>query len=323
MIKTHHLNGSEGAQQFVLSLDGELTAGVFPDRTVRLWKTHAGDEIGPVKSLKIWKSEDTPVDKFVTLSPDGRRLVLLLGASYEIYEIYDKAPSKLISRKSVPSDGRLLASAFGPKSDAVVYSWQNDLPLPSSGVSAAGVDKSTTYVWNLETGRRLITHVAVSADGQWFATGSDAKIIRLGTLTEIDTKQTQAAGELDPLKGQPSGRITGLLFSPDSRKLAAVSEDRTVKIWNVGSGQTSATLPASSQPILCMAFSLNGKCLVTGGGNGELKVWDITTTKPTEIRANDGIGADIHCVLFRKDGMEFVSVDQKGDVRYWEAPHRP
>jgi WD40 repeat protein len=69
--------------------------------------------------------------------------------------------------------------------------------------------------------------------------------------------------------------VNGVFFSPDSRWLATTSYDRTVKIWDVKTGQTQATLTDFTDLTYAAVFSPDGNTLVTGSGDQTVIFWDV------------------------------------------------
>lgn len=68
---------------------------------------------------------------------------------------------------------------------------------------------------------------------------------------------------------------TGLTFSPDGRFIAASSNSlNQIRIWNVEGGRLLKTLVGHSGKI---AFTPNGKNLVSTGWDRQMKVWDLET----------------------------------------------
>lgn len=68
-----------------------------------------------------------------------------------------------------------------------------------------------------------------------------------------------------------------MALSPDGRILASPSNDNTVRLWDVESGQLLRTLEHEGS-VICVAWSPNGKTVVTGDdGLNEVYLWDATT----------------------------------------------
>ena len=77
-----------------------------------------------------------------------------------------------------------------------------------------------------------------------------------------------------------------MAFSPDGKRLASASLDKTVKVWDATTGQEILTLKGHTGGVLGVAFSPDGNRLASGGWDGTVKVWDAATGQ--EIRTLKG-----------------------------------
>ena len=65
-------------------------------------------------------------------------------------------------------------------------------------------------------------------------------------------------------------------FSPDGRRIATTSDDRTVKIWDAETGQEVLTLGDHTAAVTCVAFSPDGHRVVSGSLDHTARIWDAT-----------------------------------------------
>jgi hypothetical protein len=148
---------------------------------------------------------------------------------------------------------------------------------PDGGTLAAGDYQDTTCLWNLGSGavpvllsgpggQQDATAVAFSADGSTLASGyTDGKVYLWKLASQTHTVISEPA------------TVWGVAFSR-SGLLAIGDDDGSTYLLNLASGQARGTLadPASgSQGVGAVAFSPDGKTLVTGDTNGTTYLWRV------------------------------------------------
>ena len=59
-----------------------------------------------------------------------------------------------------------------------------------------------------------------------------------------------------------------VVFSPNGERVATVSEDGTVKVWDARTGTVLATLTGHTGPVYDVVYSPDGNRVATAGSNG-------------------------------------------------------
>jgi hypothetical protein len=81
--------------------------------------------------------------------------------------------------------------------------------------------------------------------------------------------------------------VVWIAFSPNGRRIATASYDRTVKIWDPATGREVFTLRGHSAGVISLAFSPNGNRLVSGGIDDAARVWDATPLPTGALQARE------------------------------------
>lgn len=194
------------------------------------------------------------------------------------------------------------------------------LATSSSGkILVIGEKDNTVRVRNLRTDSTLHTSkvnveciysVAVSLDSQKFASSGSESTINVRCL-----KQGYTIRNLGTSSYGHSGYIHSLAFSPDSKLLASGSADRTVKIWDLETGEVVHTLTGHSGCIWSLAISQNGKYLVSGSGDHTIKIWNLTTGNL--IRTLSGHSDSVSTISISSDSQIVASGSFDKTIRIW------
>ena len=118
------------------------------------------------------------------------------------------------------------------------------------------------------------------------------------------------------------GGINIMRFSPDGTRLA-VGTDVGMWLYDVPDGKETALFTEHPGQVNAIAFSTDGKILASGGLNNPIiQLWDLDTdsklstlTLPEEIQS-------ISTLTFTKDNTTLISLDQSGNINYWDVVTR-
>ena len=68
-------------------------------------------------------------------------------------------------------------------------------------------------------------------------------------------------------------------WHPNSQYIATGSSDRTVRLWDVGTGACVRLMSAQSACPTCLAFSPDGRQLAAGTEDGSVSVYDLGSAR--------------------------------------------
>lgn len=171
---------------------------------------------------------------------------------------------------------------------------------------------------------------------QTYASWSDMLMISpddswVATISHKSAEISDMAGRRRHHLGGHGGLLLALLISPDGTWIATASADRTVRIWDTATGETTATLLGHRGSVQALAVSTDGTRLASASADRTVRIWDPATGECTatltghtgQVQVVNGIAVSpdrAWVAMTAQDGVVQVLLATSGEdgtVRLW------
>ncbi len=266
-----------------------------PRGRLHLWDPNTGQQL-----LRFPKSVDEVTS--VAFRPDGVHLVA--GHISGLITVWDATTAELCFRLDAhvgevadvaySPDGSLLASVG---QDTGLYIWNATTgALVRAGKShqafitavefspdgekiATASEDGTVKLWENATARvvRTMTHPGGEARGVAFCRDG-LQLISTGGIDhrrgDVIVWDVETGEMLRRLPGH-TDIVYDVAFSPDGRRFATASDDRTIKLWDNATRHNVFTIRGHTGGVVGVEFSPDGRMIVSGSVDRRARVWSL------------------------------------------------
>jgi WD40 repeat protein/uncharacterized caspase-like protein len=257
-------------------------------------------------------------------APGGRLLHTLAGHTQAVTAVAFSRDGKLLASASDDSTVRLWKSAGGePLSTLKGHAGPVHAVAfcPDGRTVVSGGEDRTIRLWDSATGKprgpaeklpHTVNTLAFGTDEHLFVSGT--KQVPIPAVWRVPAEGTPLE-RLRLLEGL-SDRVYAVAVAADGRAIAT-GMNQGIVLWRLGAARQLFTIAAHADRVSAVAFSPDGRYLVSGSLDRWIKLWDGYNGRP--LHALYGHSADIPAVGFSPDGTTFASASLDGKVRLWQV----
>ena len=296
------------------SPDGTRLLSGSHDGTARVWDANRGTELfalaGPSLSISA-----------VAWSPDGTRL--LTAAEDHSVRIWDATTGADLLTLGVGGSGVGGAVAWSPDSTRILTSF----------------DDASARIWDASSGQVVrtlsghtehLTAVSWSPDGTRVATASDdgtarvwdvttgTELLRVGPMAFVGRGAT-VGPDGRPTHVGPIEPMTGLSWSPDSRRIITAFDSAEPRVWDAATGEEVLSLHGRERRwVSVVSWSPDGSRIITDDISGTTAhIWDAATGE--ELLSLRGHSQWACALAWSPDSRRVATGSHDDTVRVWDA----
>jgi WD40 repeat protein len=111
--------------------------------------------------------------------------------------------------------------------------------------------------------------------------------------------------------------VLAAAFSSDGRHVLSGSDDNTLILWDVGTGEPLRTFTGHAGRVSAVAFSPDGRRALSASADMTLALWDVGTGEP--LRTFKGHAGPVTAVVFSPDGRHALSGSLDHTLILWDV----
>jgi WD40 repeat protein len=286
---------TDGVLTVRFSPGGEnLLSGSF-DNSARLWDWRARRVIQDLKGHTwwVWAAEFSPDgNRIVTAGQDGKAIVWERQGTGSREQGVESGNQSAAPSSEFQDRSFVQLTEFTGHNGALYtarFSPKGDL------VATGGYD-NTIMIWNPDEVESIDIEM------------------RLDKLPDEKPKHVRLAGHDKPVRS--------VAFSPNGQLLVSGSEDNSVRLWDVASGESLKALRGHSRAVRSALFSPDGNRVLSGGEDQSVRIWNVGDYEEVRVLHATVFSGHEDAVLgarYSRDGQKIVTASRDRTASLWDA----
>ncbi|CAE6418425.1 unnamed protein product [Rhizoctonia solani] len=281
----------------VFTPDGTRLVSGSEDKTIRIWNVSDGSPVGnPFKG-------HTQGIRSVVVSPNGTRIAS--GSNDRTVRVWNIDDGTLVAGPFVGHTARICSVTYSPDGTRVI----------------SGSSDHTIRVWNVRDGLLSPTipfkrHMSHLKSISFFGTGTQ--------ILSASEDSSFWVWNIPPCKVASSSparkRISSLKQPLPTARANTIPEDHTQQILGTADAYPlSGSLKGHKDPLTSSTVSANNAVLVTGFGNGLIRVWDLQKAGLV-VDPFHGHGGEVTSLLLSPNHSHVISCSREDTtIRVWDT----
>ncbi|MEH2274205.1 MAG: serine/threonine-protein kinase [Nostoc sp.] len=282
------LGHSHAVKSVAFSPDGQILASGSWDKTIKLWNVNTGTEICTMTGHQLQVNS-------VAFSPQGQ---LLASASYDRTIRLWQIPALAGCQRELEIKG--MGAGSREQGDVNM-----GIQTPTVAPASRRVRKPPHETGELDPCSALLFMLGTEDIPPFSLPPAPLPLIQNRPCYSL----------LGTLSGHAWAVLT-VAFSPDGKILATGSDDNTIKLWEVNTGQLICTLVGHSWSVVAVAFTADGETLLSASCDKTVKLWRVSTAE--EIVTLSGHVDSVSAVAVSKVRQLIVSGSRDKTIKLWQ-----
>ncbi len=314
------------------SEDAKFIVTASDDGICRVWDGTSGEKLHELKSNYRYMTG-------ASMSKDGSQVITSFrNGSILIWDVASESVIKTLTGHTASvnyacfsPDGQY---ALSSSDDITVRLWDikngnciDTLALHTDNVNCAifstdgkkivtSSEDGTSIVYDLITKNTKVIFAKEDDPVEYAEFSYDDKKIAVVTSNAVYVLNAVSGSTEIVLNGH-DGLFTSASFSPDDKAIATSSHDKTIKLWEVSTGNVLHTYLGHSNVVKDVVFSPDGKSVLSTSTDDEARIWNTDIHDVHRVIHNDM--EVLASITYSPKGNHIAAISAMGEANIWDA----